>query len=92
MFHALKLNEAGECMIDSLAAREYFVGIMRSSGSSSTVCWAKTLDLKAGDNVELPLGEMTGAITLNSRTTPLTDVSSRLIKDDQLGHCWSPMA
>lgn len=50
-----------------------------SSGNRGNhkTCWGKSVELKAGQNLELPLGEMTGAITVSGRTTPFTDVSLR---------------
>ena len=77
MYHSPKLDENGECLIDSLAPGKYFVGLMHSAGFSSTACWLKTIELKAGQKVELPLGEMTGDLTVSGRTTPFTDVSLR---------------
>lgn len=77
MFHSLRLNENGECFIDSLAPGKYQVGLMHSDGAASTACWLKSINLKAGQHVELPLGEMTGTLTVSGRTTPFTDVSLR---------------
>lgn len=77
MFHSLHLDEDGECFIDSLAPGKYQVGLMHSDGAASTACWLKSIDLKVGQQIELPLGEMTGTLTVSGRTTPFTDVSLR---------------
>ncbi|MDA1230524.1 MAG: carboxypeptidase-like regulatory domain-containing protein [Planctomycetota bacterium] len=81
MFHSLRLDASGECFIDSLAPGKYSVGLMHSGGFGSTACWLKTVELKAGQNVELALGEMTGAIMVSGRTSPFTDVSLGLKAD-----------
>ena len=75
MFHSLRLDANGECLIDSLAPGKYWVGLMHSAGHSSAACWLKICELKAGQNLELPLGDMTGKITVSGRTTPFTHVS-----------------
>lgn len=74
MFHNLTQDENGECRIDSLAAGEYLVMLQHSDGNMSTSCWTKKIALKAGEQRQLPLGEMTGSLTLSGRTTPFTDI------------------
>ena len=74
MFHNLQRDEQGECRIDSLAAGDYRVMLQHSSGNLSTSCWTKKITLKAGEQLKLPLGEMTGSLTLSGRTTPFTEV------------------
>lgn len=74
MFHGLKRDEKGGCLIDSLAAGDYFVTLMHSDGNMSTSCWTKKITLKAGEKRTVPLGEMTGSLTLSGRTSPFTQV------------------
>ncbi len=74
MFHNLKQDDKGECRIDSLAAGEYLVMLQHSNGNMFTACWTRKVTLQPGEQLELPLGEMTGTLTLSGRTTPFTDV------------------
>ena len=74
MYHNLVRNEMGECRIDSLAAGKYLVMLQHSNGHASTSCWTKKVTLQAGEQLKLPLGEMTGTLTLSGRTTPFTDI------------------
>ena len=74
MFHNLAQDEQGMCRIDSLAAGDYLVMLQHSDGNISTSCWTKKITLKAGEQRKLPLGEMTGSLTLSGRTTPFTDI------------------
>lgn len=81
MFHSLRLDEQGKCFIDSLAPGKYQIGLSHANGNMSTACWLKMIELKPGQRLELPLGEMTGMRTVSGRATPFTDVSLRP-KDD----------
>ena len=81
MFHSLRLNEQGECLIDSLAPGRYQAGLFHSGGNMSTACWLRTIELVPGQHVELPLGEMSGTLTVSGRTAPFTDVSLQPIDD-----------
>src|SRR5207249_6239991 len=74
MFHGLKWDEKGECLIDSLAAGDYYLTLMHSVGNTSTSCWTKKITLKAGERLTVPLGEMTGTLTFSGRTSPFTQV------------------
>lgn len=74
MFHGLSLNENGECLVDSLSPGRYRVALMYSDGNMSAPCWSRTIDVKAGQHVTVPLGEMTGTLTLSGRTSPFTQV------------------
>lgn len=74
MFHGLKRDEKGKCLIDSLAAGDYLLTLMHSDGNVSTSCWTRKITLKAGEKRTVPLGEMTGSLTLSGRTSPFTQV------------------
>ena len=74
MIHNLSQDENGECRIDSLAAGDYLVMLQHRDGNMSTSCWTKKVTLQAGEQLKLPLGEMTGTLTLSGRTTPFTDI------------------
>lgn len=74
MFHGLKRDQNGECLIDSLAAGDYFLTLMHSEGNMSTSCWTKKITLKAGEHVKVPLGEMIGTLTVSGRTSPFTQI------------------
>ncbi len=74
MFDGIRLYKNGECWIDSLAAGDYGLSLMHSDGNMSTSCWTKKISLKAGERLKIPLGEMTGTLTLSGRTSPFTHV------------------
>ena len=74
MFHGLNRDPNGECLIDSLAAGDYYLSLMHSQGNTSTSCWTKKFTLKEGEKRKVPLGEMTGTLTLSGRTSSFTDV------------------
>ena len=74
MFHGLERDEKGGCLIDSLAAGDYFLTLMHSEGNTSTSCWTKKIALKAGEQLKVPLGEMIGTLTLSGSTSPFTEV------------------
>ncbi|GDY08066.1 hypothetical protein LBMAG52_15520 [Planctomycetia bacterium] len=74
MLHGLKRDAKGECLIDSLAAGDYFVTLMHSEGNTSTSCWTKKIALKAGEQLKVPLGELTGMLTLSGSTALFTQV------------------
>lgn len=75
MFHGLTLDANGECLIESLAAGEYYISLNHSDGNMSTACWYKKIKLAAGESKIVQLGEMTGNLTLRGKTAPFTDVS-----------------
>jgi hypothetical protein len=74
MYHDLRRDENGDCRIDSLAAGDYLVMLQHSLGNSSTTCWSRKVSLRAGEQLKLNLGEMTGSLTFSGRIDPFTDI------------------
>lgn len=74
MFHGLKRDSQGGCLIESLAPGIYQVVLMHSDGNMSAPCWARKIVLKAGEQLTVNLGEMTGAFTLSGQATPFSQI------------------
>lgn len=74
MYHSLKRDENGECLIESLAAGKYVLALVHGDGNWSSPCWRKYLTLNPGQTLQVPLGELTGTLTLSGRIPPFTRI------------------